>query len=356
MMGPRPQVLIVHYSRELSEEIAFHMRISGLAPQVADNAVEGNEAFEDRVPDLLVIDLERTEAEGLRLIERASATEPPTRVLVLAQSMASAERMDLMERGATDILTGRVSVRRLITKALATISPKPPLEVTPEGIVVAGALRVDPRRIEVSFDDRPVALSPRQYKLLVVLLEEKGRALSRDEICRRVWGEDLTRSDRRVDVLVRRLRKRLHASDGAFSYVQTVPGTGYRLPAAAESGSFRAKVTPDGVVVAGGLRVDPRRIDVSVDDRPILLTPREYQLLEILLEAEGRAVSRVEISRRLWGEDSVRRDRAVDMLVRQLRRRLHTRESAFSYIQTVPRVGYKLLAVARSGPSLREGP
>ncbi|WP_217921960.1 hypothetical protein [Miltoncostaea oceani] len=125
MMGPRPQVLIVHHSRELSEEIAFHMRISGLASQVADNAVEGTEAFEERVPVLLVVDIERTEA---RLIDRASATEPPTKVLVLAQRMASAERMDLMGRGATDTLTGRVSVRRLITQALATISPKPPLK------------------------------------------------------------------------------------------------------------------------------------------------------------------------------------------------------------------------------------
>jgi DNA-binding winged helix-turn-helix (wHTH) protein len=76
---------------------------------------------------------------------------------------------------------------------------------------------------------RPAELTPLEFKLLWTLAEGRDRALSRDEIFRRVWGGERGHGDRSVDVLVRRLRRKVDEVGGHFTYIQTLHGVGYRF-------------------------------------------------------------------------------------------------------------------------------
>ncbi len=90
---------------------------------------------------------------------------------------------------------------------------------------------IDRARLEVRIADEVAPLTPLETKLLWILAEEKGRTISRDEIFNRVWGGERPHGDRSVDVLVRRLRRKVDEAGGAYTYVQTEHRVGYRLEA-----------------------------------------------------------------------------------------------------------------------------
>lgn len=98
-----------------------------------------------------------------------------------------------------------------------------------------GDMVIDRDRLEVRIADDVAPLTPLETKLLWILAEEKGRTLSRDEIFRRVWGGERPHGDRSVDVLVRRLRRKVDESGGRYTYVQTEHKVGYRLEAIAKA-------------------------------------------------------------------------------------------------------------------------
>jgi DNA-binding response OmpR family regulator len=77
----------------------------------------------------------------------------------------------------------------------------------------------------------PAELTPLEFKLLWTLAEGRDRAMSRDEIFRRVWGGERGHGDRSVDVLVRRLRRKVDEVGGGYTYIQTLHGVGYRFQA-----------------------------------------------------------------------------------------------------------------------------
>ena len=95
--------------------------------------------------------------------------------------------------------------------------------------VTEGELRIDPERMEVTVAGEPAELTPLEFRLLWTLAEGRDRALSRDEIFRRVWGGERAHGDRSVDVLVRRLRRKVDEVPGRFTYVRTLHGVGYRF-------------------------------------------------------------------------------------------------------------------------------
>jgi len=111
--------------------------------------------------------------------------------------------------------------------------------------------------MEVSVAGEPAELTPLEFKLLWTLAEGRDRALSRDEIFRRVWGGERAHGDRSVDVLVRRLRRKVDEVPGAFTYVQTLHGVGYRFlttPRRMPGAFDEAMRSPGGPVPPGAPR------------------------------------------------------------------------------------------------------
>jgi DNA-binding response OmpR family regulator len=90
-------------------------------------------------------------------------------------------------------------------------------------------LSIDPERMSVIVAGRPANLTPLELKLLWTLAESRSRVLSRDEIFRAVWGGERAHGDRSVDVLVRRLRRKVDEVGGRYTYIQTQHGVGYRF-------------------------------------------------------------------------------------------------------------------------------
>jgi DNA-binding response OmpR family regulator len=110
--------------------------------------------------------------------------------------------------------------------------------------------------------------------------------------------------------------------------------------------------TEDSVLIAGGLAIRPDRFQAFVGDHSADLTRKEFELLHLLAQAEGRVLEREEIYQRVWGYTMIRGDRSVDVFVRKLRQKLERISPEWSYLHTQFGVGYRFAAEPRgAGPA-----
>jgi DNA-binding response OmpR family regulator len=110
----------------------------------------------------------------------------------------------------------------------------------------------------------------------------------------------------------------------------------------------------DSTVAAGALAIRPDRFQAFVGDRSADLTRKEFELLHLLAQAEGRVLEREEIYQRVWGYTMVRGDRSVDVFVRKVRQKLEPLSPDWSYLHTQFGVGYRFAAEPRAAASAGE--
>src|SRR5262249_41863771 len=112
--------------------------------------------------------------------------------------------------------------------------------------------------------------------------------------------------------------------------------------------------TEDGPVVAGELEIRADRFQAYVRGESVDLTRREFELVELLANAEGRVLEREDIYRRVWGYEMARGDRSVDVFVRKLRQKLEKASPDWKYIHTHFGVGYRFAVESRLGEAVDE--
>jgi len=195
-------------------------------------------------PDLLVLDLMLPGVDGLTLLRRLRDGGDDLPVLMLTARADGVDRIIGLEQGADDYLakpflprelTARIEALLRRTRLVAASEPRG------EAVVVEG-LRIDPdlRRAFVRTADgqaesdwEDAQLTPTEFRLVVALARQEGKALSRDELQRRVWGIPYRHRDRTVDVCVRKIREKLDRRSPSHDYVHTHYGVGYRFAAEA---------------------------------------------------------------------------------------------------------------------------
>jgi two-component system alkaline phosphatase synthesis response regulator PhoP len=150
---------------------------------------------------------------------------------------AKAEEVDKvvgLEIGADDYITKPFSMRELQAriKALLRRSQEqisPLFSGTKSRYLESGALKIDLERHEVFHKGDPVELNPKEFELLVFMIINRGKVLTREQILRKVWGYDYIGNARTVDVHIRWLRRKLEKDAEKPQYLQTVRGYGYKF-------------------------------------------------------------------------------------------------------------------------------
>ena len=219
-------VMVIEDEKEIRDLVRYNLEREGYRVAAAGDGEEGLERLFASRPDLLVLDLMLPRRNGLEILREVRA-EPATRdlpVIVLTARSAEMDKLLGFEHGADDYLTKPFSPRELVARVQALLRRAQPGRG--ESTVKAGALSLDVLAREATYRAKPLTLTPKEFDLLVFLSRHPGRAFSREELLRKVWGYDYVGETRTVDVHVRRLRAKL-ADRGRF--IQTVTGTGYKL-------------------------------------------------------------------------------------------------------------------------------
>jgi DNA-binding response OmpR family regulator len=230
MEANRTRILIVEDDESTAEAMAFHMRSAGMEPTVAPDGLAGLRALRSAVPDAMVLDLMLPGVDGWHIIRQAREWAPRLPIIVVTARTNEHDRVEVLSLGADDVMGKPFSMRELLARVTAALRRTAIESSRSERMPISeGELSIDPERMTVIVAGRAAELTPLEFKLLWTLAEGRARALSRDEIFRRVWGGERGHGDRSVDVLVRRLRRKVDEVGGAYTYVQTHHGVGYRF-------------------------------------------------------------------------------------------------------------------------------
>jgi DNA-binding response OmpR family regulator len=152
---------------------------------------------------------------------------------MLTARREEADKVLGLESGADDYLTKPFGVRELVARVRALLRrPRRSQLALVEGhgeAITAGALIVDPARRQARIDDREIDLTVHEFDLLYLLAAHRGIVFSREALVQRVWGDDTYVTERSVDTLVKRLRKKIEPDPAEPKFILTVWGTGYKF-------------------------------------------------------------------------------------------------------------------------------
>jgi DNA-binding response OmpR family regulator len=226
---PARRVLVVDDDPTVSEVVSRYLVRAGYAVEVVGDGTQALAAAEARPPDLVVLDLMLPGMNGLDVFRKLRQSSTVAVVMLTALGSES-DRLAGLELGADDYVTKPFSPRELVLRVHSVLrrAVAPPVpDASAPTVVVDGDLRVDLRAHEAWRGGAPLALTVREYDLLVFLLANAGQAFSREHLLRSVWGWEFG-DNSTVTVHVRRLREKIEPDPRHPARVITVFGVGYR--------------------------------------------------------------------------------------------------------------------------------
>jgi two-component system, OmpR family, KDP operon response regulator KdpE len=232
--GTAPRVLLVEDDDETRAAVTRQLVARGYHVDQAADGHAGLEAWERHRPDLVLLDLGLPDMDGLRIIGRIRQ-EALTPIVVLSGRFLEREKVDALERGADDFVTKPFGVDELDARLRVALRHAAGPGADPSGRIEIGSLVFDAARHEVAVDGQDVALTPREFEILRVLLTHQGRLVTKGRLLRAVWGERYQAEDSYIYVHVSQLRRKLAAANPAGELrdlIVTEPGVGYRVRAA----------------------------------------------------------------------------------------------------------------------------
>lgn len=223
------RILVVEPSRSSSEEIATHLRQDGHHVTVVHRGESALDAIAAARPALAIVDATLPDTTGTELLRRLrdggrSARLP---VIVLSERDDEVDRVVAFELGADDYIVRPCSMRELALRVRAILRrTREPAPHRRRDHLRLGPLDIDVPRHRATVDDRPLPLTPLEFRLLTHLASRAGRVQSREALLEEVWGQDGDAVTRAVDTSIKRLRRKLGP---AGAWIETVRGVGYRM-------------------------------------------------------------------------------------------------------------------------------
>ncbi len=181
-------------------------------------------------PDLIVLDLMLPGLSGLEVC-RILRKETRVPIIMLTAKDAEVDKVVGLETGADDYVTKPFGMPELMARVRAMLRRAEPGADEASDVLESGDLRVDLARREVQRGGSPLRLKPRELDLLICFMRRRGRAFSREELLKQVWGYEFADDTRTVDVHVRWLRQKIEPDPAHPSRLITVRGVGYRFEA-----------------------------------------------------------------------------------------------------------------------------
>ena len=222
-------VLIVEDERDLQKVIAYNLKQAGFDVVSAHDGETALRAVREERFDLVILDLMLPDISGTEICRRLKAGKDTASIPVIMVT-AKGEEIDRIvgfELGADDYVVKPFSVRELILRVRAVLR-RADAPAEPTERVDFGVLRVDRAAHRAWVAGQEVALTALELRLLLMLLDRRGRVLTRDLLLADVWGSHVDVTSRNVDTHVKRVREKLGA---AGDYIETVRGVGYRFAA-----------------------------------------------------------------------------------------------------------------------------
>jgi DNA-binding response OmpR family regulator len=223
---PAMRILVIEDELQLSGHICRALSRRGHILRAESDGAAGLQAALADPPDLVVLDLGLPTIDGLEVLTRIRQASRSLRVLILTARGEVGHRIKGLTAGADDYMGKPFAMDELVARVEALGRRSATTE--PQDMLKVGDLQMNVRERKVIRGGRPIPLSPREFEVLKVLMQEPGRTFSRTELCERVWQRDHQYETRTVEIFITRLRRKIE-TDFSVPLIHTVRTIGYAI-------------------------------------------------------------------------------------------------------------------------------
>jgi two-component system KDP operon response regulator KdpE len=224
------RILIVDDERQITRVLRTSLESHGYLVTIAQDGAEALRAFEQYPPDLVITDLSMPNMDGVELT-RALRQSSQVPIIVLSVREQDQTKVDALDAGADDYVTKPFSTPELLARVrvqLRRSKDQEPDSTSP--ILLQGDFTIDREAHRVTIRSEEVHLSPKEFDLLTLFLQNNGRVLTHKTLLRAIWGAAGISQPEYLRVLVAQLRKKIDLPD-SLSYIESEPWIGYRFRA-----------------------------------------------------------------------------------------------------------------------------
>jgi two-component system response regulator RegX3 len=225
----KEKILLIEDEVAIADSVAYSLQSEGFVVQTAQDGLSGLSMFRAFYPDLIILDLMLPKLNGLdfcRLLRRESNVP----IIMLTAKTEEIDRILGLELGADDYVCKPFSIKELIARVRAVLRRTEVARNREEKMSMqVGAVELDSARRRVTVDGNPVHLPLKQFELLRVLMANKDRVLTRDELFKKVWAAEAVYDTGTLDVHIRWLREKIERDPSHPRYIKTMRGIGYRM-------------------------------------------------------------------------------------------------------------------------------
>jgi two-component system response regulator ResD len=224
----RSSVLVVDDEPTIAEVVSRYLERAGYRTAIAHDGPEALACAERGRPDLVVLDLMLPGVDGLEVLRRLREGPAPPGVILLTAKGEESDRVIGLRQGADDYVVKPFSPAELVARVDAVLR-RIDRPVDDSGPVVVGEIRIDPASRQVTVRDDSVALTQREFDLLLFMAQHPHQVFSRNQLMDAVWQYSFYTDTSTVTVHIRRLRTKLETDPAHPRHLETVWGIGYRF-------------------------------------------------------------------------------------------------------------------------------
>ncbi|WP_391116366.1 response regulator transcription factor [Psychrobacillus sp. L3] len=230
------KVLVVDDESSIVTLLKYNLAEAGFEVMTASDGREGLNLAINNHPDVIVLDWMLPYMDGMEICKELRMKKIQTPIIMLTAKDEEFDKVLGLELGADDYMTKPFSPREVTARVKAMIRRSGMSSEalnsgskSSEELYIYGALQVFPDRFEVLLNNNPVEFTPKEFELLVYLIENKNRVLTRDQLLSAVWNYDFAGDTRIVDVHISHLRDKIEENSRKPIFIKTIRGLGYKF-------------------------------------------------------------------------------------------------------------------------------
>jgi DNA-binding response OmpR family regulator len=224
------RILVVDDDQQIVRLVRSYLEQSGFQVLIAYDGETALHVIRRERPDLVLLDLMLPERDGWTITRtiRSDETLVKLPIIMITARIEDTDRIVGLELGADDYITKPFNPHEVVARVRAVLRRSGDGLALP-AIIQIGGLRLDAFSHSVTLDGQPLDLTPTEFKLLKLLMENPGRVFTREDLIEQGLGYTYAGMERTVDSHIKNLRKKLEADPAQPLYIHTVYGIGYRM-------------------------------------------------------------------------------------------------------------------------------
>lgn len=223
-----PRILIVEDEPNMRMGLKDNLEFEGYQVECVDNGEDGLDKILNENFDLVLLDVMMPKMSGFDVCKKVRGKGDKTPIILLTAKGEEVDKVVGLELGADDYVTKPFSLRELIARIKAILRRTEKIESVDE-VVVIGKLEINFASYNAFDNGVAVQMSHKEFELLKFLYERINQTVSRDDLLKKVWGQDVFTTTRTIDNFVVKLRQKIEADSNNPKIILTVHGIGYKL-------------------------------------------------------------------------------------------------------------------------------